>query len=103
MVQLIEPTASVSGTAGWMTIPAPFMRASQYATHAMDGALTGAIFSPPEISRFDREGNGYVPMLRAVTEAIRRGDTEHEWHPLQASVEVFDVLDSIRPGLRDIG
>ncbi|GGN40592.1 Gfo/Idh/MocA family protein [Streptomyces fuscichromogenes] len=98
MVQFIEPTASVSGTAGWMTIPAPFMQATQYATHATDGALTAKLFSP-EISRFDREGHGYVPMLRTVTDAIRRGDTEHEWHPLRASVEVFDVLDSIRSAL----
>ncbi|MFD3377554.1 MULTISPECIES: Gfo/Idh/MocA family protein [unclassified Streptomyces] len=99
MVQFIEPTASVSGTAGWMTIPAPFMRATQFATHALDGAFTGELFSSPEISRFDREGNGYVPMLRAVTEAILRGDTEHAWHPLRASVEVFDVLDGIRSAL----
>ncbi|WP_194903646.1 Gfo/Idh/MocA family protein [Catenulispora rubra] len=99
MVEFIDPTASVSGTAGWITIPAPFIRASQFATHATDGALTGAVFSSPEVSRFDREGNGYVPMLRAVTEAILCGDTEHEWHPLRASVEVFDVLDEIRSAL----
>ncbi|MFD4510217.1 Gfo/Idh/MocA family protein [Streptomyces sp. NPDC058464] len=99
MVQFIEPTASVSGTAGWMTIPAPFMRATQYATHALDGTFTGELFSSPDISRFDREGNGYIPMLRAVTEAILRGDTEHEWHPLRATVEVFDVLDGIRSAL----
>ncbi|MFE6822231.1 Gfo/Idh/MocA family protein [Streptomyces sp. NPDC057690] len=98
MVQFIEPTASVSGTAGWMTIPAPFMQATQFATHAMEDGLTAKLFSP-EVSRFDREGHGYVPMLRAVTEAIRRGDTEHEWHPLRATVDAFDVLDGIRAAL----
>lgn len=99
MVQFIEPTASASGTSGWMTIPAPFMAASQYAIHIMDGTLNGTVFSSPEISRFDREGNGYVPMFRAVTEAIRRGETEHEWHPLRASIDVFDVLDGIRSAM----
>ncbi|MGX9885551.1 Gfo/Idh/MocA family protein [Streptomyces sp. NPDC002276] len=99
MVQFIEPSASVSGTRGWMTIPAPFWASTQYATHAVGDGLSGELFSSPKMSRFDREGHGYVPMLRAVTEAILRGDTEHEWHPLGASIAVFDVLDGIRSAL----
>lgn len=37
-----------------------------------------------------------MPMLRAVTDAVRQGLTEHPLHPLEASIRTFVALDRIR-------
>lgn len=49
-----------------------------------------------EVIEVEREGNGYVPMLRAVTEAIRAGDLEHPLHTAAATAEIYSTLDEIR-------
>ena len=93
MVGYLEPSASLSGTAGWMTVPAPFWAADRYTRHS--GDIGEALMSPTTVA-FEREGHGYVPMLRAVAEAIAEGRLEHPIHPLSSSVAVARILDSIR-------
>ncbi|MFF2053544.1 Gfo/Idh/MocA family protein [Leifsonia sp. NPDC058194] len=93
MVEYLEPSASISGTSGWATIPAPFWAASGWELRAgsIGEALTGA-----RAEAYERIGNGYVPMLTAVGDAIGQGWTEHPLHTLAASVEALEVLDRIR-------
>jgi predicted dehydrogenase len=54
----------------------------------------------PEINResiaFPREGRGYVPMLRAVSDTVQRGGLEQELHPLANTIRTMGVLDEIR-------
>ncbi|MGO4298761.1 Gfo/Idh/MocA family protein [Leifsonia sp. RAF41] len=93
MVEYSEPTASVNGTDGWMTLPAPFWATDEYETHA--GGLAQALFEP-QTTRHERRGNGYVPMLEAVTEAIAAGLTEHPIHPFADAMSTIELLDDIR-------
>ncbi|WP_166350500.1 Gfo/Idh/MocA family protein [Phytoactinopolyspora limicola] len=47
----------------------------------------------PEVFQHLSEGHGYVPMLRAVAQAVREGRTECPEMPLADTVEVMRVLD----------
>lgn len=53
------------------------------------------------VTRFDylKEGAGYVPMLRAVVEAIQQGKTEH---PLRSHTETISVASTMDEVLRCI-
>ena len=93
MVGFLEPTAAVSGTRGWVDLPAPFWATDRYTRHA--GDIGEALMKPVAVS-FAREGFGYAPMLRAVDEAVRGGLLEHPIHPLSSSVAVARTLDRIR-------
>lgn len=92
MVGFLEPSASISGTAGWLGVPAPFWATNQYSRHTGD---LGRALMFPERLEFEREGNGYVPMLRAVSLAIADGLVEHPLHPLSETLAVARILDSI--------
>lgn len=96
MVEYIEPTASASGTEGWMTVPAPFWAANEFTTFS--GPIARAL-TEPRTTRHERRGNGYVPMLDAVTLAIAQRLTEHPLHTLADSVATLEVLDAIREAL----
>ncbi len=96
MVEFIEPTASISGTEGWITLPAPFWAATEFETRT--GGIAKAL-TEPVLVRHERRGNGYVPMLDAVTEAIRHGRREHAIHPLSESISILNVLDRIRAAM----
>jgi predicted dehydrogenase len=93
MVDFIDPSAAVNGTAGWITVPAPFWATNRFERHT--GTLAEAIMQPTS-AEFEREGMGYVPMLRAVERAIAAGQTEHPHHTLDATLAVARVLDDIR-------
>ncbi|TDP98480.1 MULTISPECIES: Gfo/Idh/MocA family protein [unclassified Leifsonia] len=93
MVDYAEPTATISGTEGWITIPAPFWSAFEYQKRS--GPIPDAL-ARVDTTTFTRDGFGYVPMLAAVTEAIMAGLTEHPTHPLADSVATLSVLDTIR-------
>lgn len=93
MVEFIDPTASVSGTRGWAQLPFPFWAADHYTVFG------GRTLLDPRIERSERQGNGYVPMLAAVQEAIGRGDIEHELHPWSDVDAVFAVIDTARTQL----
>jgi predicted dehydrogenase len=93
MVGYLDPSAAINGTAGWLSVPAPFWATDQYSRHA--GSI-GEALTAPETRRFEREGMGYVPMLRAVGEAIAQGRLEHPLHPWDAALAVARILDRIR-------
>ncbi|HWU30009.1 MAG TPA: Gfo/Idh/MocA family oxidoreductase [Microbacterium sp.] len=93
MVTYLEPTAAVSGTNGWATIAPPFWATDRYRLHAGD---LGEAFGEPTDRVFPQQGFGYVPMLRAVHEALSEGATQHPHHPLSDSVAVLQTLDTIR-------
>jgi predicted dehydrogenase len=92
MVEYLDMSAAVSGTTGWITIDTGFWFASQMTLHRFtpeEGKTT-------ETKETQREGHGYVPMLREVTAAIRDGEHEHPLHTMAEAARVFDTLDHIR-------
>ena len=91
MVEWLDLSASISGTQGWVTIDGGFWGASKLTVHRPTGFAEDR-----EVIDVGREGNGYVPMLRAVGEAIEQGLLEHPRHTTEAAAEVFDTLDEIR-------
>ena len=93
MVRYVDPSASINGTSGWITVPAPFWATDRYVRHI--GSIPDALMSP-STAEFTREGMGYVAMLRAVQDAIASGLTEHPLHPLDDTLAVARTLDSIR-------
>lgn len=96
MVEFVEPSAAVNGTQGWVGIPPMFWATTSYTLHA---GSWQAMFGNPPPTELPREGNGFVPMLRAVGEAIERGWPQHPDHDAAATIEVFRTLDAIRARL----
>lgn len=92
MVDFLDLSAAISGTAGWITIDPGFWFSSRLTVHAPTPA--GEIATT--VVQTQTEGYGYVPMLRAVTAAIRSGKREHPSHTLEDTVRTFDILDEIR-------
>lgn len=97
MTEFVDPSASISGTLGWITLPGMFWTSTTLLAHAG----TWAKMFAPEPIEHEREGNGYVPMLRAAGEAIRSGATEHPIHPASETVAVFRTLDTISQHVKD--
>lgn len=95
MTRWLDLSAAISGSQGWITIDGPFWAATSLTIHSYDH--TGETRVPVAV---DREGHGYVPMLRAVTESIGRGEHEHPLHTMDAAARVFDTLGEIRDRLR---
>jgi len=91
MVEFLDMSASISGTTGWITIDTGFWYASRLSVHRL--TAEGDVHESHEI---EREGNGYVPMLREVSAAIRGAKPEHPWHTLEDTALVFDTMDEIR-------
>jgi predicted dehydrogenase len=90
MMEWADPTASVSGTGGWIHLPFPFWATDRFAVH------TGRALFEPRVEVAPRAGRGYVPMLAAVQEALLRGDREHSLHPWSEVRAVFRVIDDAR-------
>jgi predicted dehydrogenase len=93
MVEFIDPSAAINGTEGWLEVPAPFWATDRYTRHV--GSVGDALMAP-HAATFVREGMGYVPMLRAVQDAVLDGLTEHPFHPLGDSLAIARILDDIR-------
>ncbi|MGW8484516.1 Gfo/Idh/MocA family protein [Microbacterium sp. NPDC055903] len=93
MIEYSEPTASINGTSGWLTLDVPFWAARSFSIRKgeLGEALAGA-----HARSFDVAGFGYVPMLDGVQQAIGRGLTQHPWRTLDDSVASLTVLDGIR-------
>lgn len=97
MTEFVDPSASVSGTLGWITLPGMFWTSTTLQVHAGSWAKMFA----PEPMEHEREGNGYVPMLRAAGEAIRSGASEHPIHTASETIAVFRTLDTISKHVKD--
>lgn len=93
MTDYLEPSATLSGRGGWLSIDAPFWSSDTYTVHA--GAIGDALRHPRRETR-TIEGFGYVPMLRDVQEAVSAGLSEHPIHPLGSSIRTAGILDLIR-------
>ncbi len=92
MLEWIDPSAAISGTDAYVTIGGGFWYASQLTIH--HPLPWGQ--RRQEVIEVEREGNGYVPMLRAVTDAIRAGALEHPVHTAAATAEIYATCDEIR-------
>lgn len=95
-LEFADLSGSVSGTKGWMVLPGPFWATTSLRMHT--GSWQNIIHAPEAID-LDREGNGYIPMLRGVSDAIAAGFTEHPVHTAADTVAVFRTLDKIRAAI----
>jgi predicted dehydrogenase len=81
--------ATIGGSTGFLTYDAPFLSAGSFRIE------TPPEGTPREIT-VELEGNGYVPMFRAVGEAIADGLLEHPLRPLADTIAVLETIDEIR-------
>ncbi|WP_426738196.1 Gfo/Idh/MocA family protein [Plantibacter sp. 2H11-2] len=93
MLDFVDPSASISGSRGWIEIQAMFWATDRAAVHA--GSVE-ALWERPEPVEHPRQGNGYVPMIRAVEEALSTGVLEHADHDREATHAVASVMDDVR-------
>ncbi|BCW44752.1 Gfo/Idh/MocA family oxidoreductase [Arthrobacter sp. StoSoilB5] len=96
MTEFVDPSAAISGGKGWITIPGMFWTSTTLQIHA---GSWEEMFAPEPIDHL-REGNGYVPMLRAANEAIQIGAIQHPIHPAKDTIAVFRTLDTIASRVR---
>jgi predicted dehydrogenase len=92
-LRAISPlTAYVAGSTGVIEIPGPFWSPGGFVQRRP--AATGGWATSDEFT-YEREGNGYAPMLRAVSEAILAGKTEHELRTHSETVAVAESMDEV--------
>jgi predicted dehydrogenase len=96
MVDFIDPSASIGGTEGWISLAAPFWATREFKVY--NGDIMTALFEP-QSHPFEPEGFGYTPMFRAVAEAIGSGATEHPLHTGTDTLKTFALLDTIKAQL----
>ena len=89
-----DPSASVSGPGGWIHVHAPFWVTTAFSIYTA-GPHASMFTNPDQITK-QPEGNGYVPMIRAVDRAIRLGKLQHPHHARPATEAVFRTLDAIK-------
>ena len=94
----VIPAASIAGTNGFILVDMPFWVPKGYDVYPR-GLGPGA--PPPTRVETEPEGSGYVPMFRAVSEAIQSGWTEHPAHPLSATISALELVDEVRRQLLD--
>ena len=84
-------TAFAAGTKGSIALDPAFWAAGGFSQRGPDSPGSG------EAQRFtyEREGNGYVPMLRAVSAAILDGRTEHELRSHAETIAVAETMDEV--------
>lgn len=90
--EFLDLSAAVSGERGWITIDPMFWAGSTAHVHA---GSAERIFRAPEQVEHPRVGNGYGPMLEAVTAAIDSGVREHPWRDAATTISVTRTLDRI--------
>ena len=84
-------SASISGAGGRIDIHEAFWSDTTYTVRHPDGSS--------EVHTEPKEGNGYIPMLRAVHEARVNGWLEHPISPLSESVALMRTVDRVRAAL----
>ena len=92
----VNPVASIGGTDGIIALEAPFFAADSFRVELwpdMDWRTESV----------DIEGAGYVPMFRAVGEAIEDGLLEHPLRPLRDTIDVLKTMDEVRRQLTESG
>jgi predicted dehydrogenase len=81
--------ATVGGTSGLVDVGPIFLAADSF-------TVLKPPFGEPRTVTEPREGNGYVPMFRAVSEAIADGLLEHPDRPLRDTIAVLETIDEVR-------
>ncbi|MDP3950927.1 Gfo/Idh/MocA family protein [Microbacterium sp.] len=94
--EFLDLSAAVSGELGWITLE-PMFWAGTSATVRAGNATR--IFRDPERIEHPRIGNGYKPMLEAVSDAVAAGKMEHPWHDAATTIAVTRTLDRILAGI----
>jgi predicted dehydrogenase len=92
----VDPVASVGGSRGVISLDAPFFFSGSYRVLTLPGFAVR-----PESAA--NEGRGYVPMFRAVSEAIADGLLEHPDRPLRDTIAVLETIDEVRRQLTSRG
>ncbi len=93
MVDFVDPSASISGTEGWIVVPGMFWAAQGLRVHRGDW---DGMFVNPQQLELPWEGFGYRPMFTAVRDALRDGLLQHPRHDERATVSVIRTLEQIR-------
>ena len=88
---LLACDASISGSAGRIRILPAFWAAEAFVIERP----TGGIELDVEEVRMPKVGNGYVPMLEAVADALRDGRLEHELSSHAATLRVMRAVDDV--------
>jgi predicted dehydrogenase len=82
-------SAFVAGTKGSIELPGPFWGAERFVQRGMGVGVVTDEFT------YEREGNGYVPMLRAVCAAILDGRTQLDERTHAESIAVAETMDEV--------
>jgi predicted dehydrogenase len=85
----VNPVATVGGSAGFVAFDQPFMSAESFRVETPPDGEPRRVTVP-------QEGAGYVPMFRAVGDAIADGLREHPWRPLADTIDVLETMDEVR-------
>ena len=85
----VDPVASVGGSRGAISLDAPFFFRGSYHVLALPELTTRS-------ETVANEGRGYVPMFRAVGEALADGLLEHPLRPLADTIAVLETIDEVR-------
>lgn len=95
----LSNTAEVAGSLGRIEVQAPIFNPRGLTQYTW---APGDSWAAPEVESFshEQEGNGYVPMLRAVSQAISAGELEHPFRTHEASLQVMQTMEEI---LRQLG
>ena len=88
---LLACDASISGSTGRIRILPAFWAAEAFVIERPLGGIELAV----EEVRLPKVGNGYVPMLEAVAEALRDGRLEHELSSHAATLRVMRAVDAV--------
>jgi predicted dehydrogenase len=88
---LLACDASISGSTGRIRILPAFWAAEAF---VIERPLGGIDFDVEEV-RLPKVGNGYVPMLEAVADALRDGRLEHELSSHAATLRVMRAVDAV--------
>ncbi|HEX7834975.1 MAG TPA: Gfo/Idh/MocA family oxidoreductase [Pseudolysinimonas sp.] len=91
----VPPRAWLGGTKGSIEFDAPLFSPRSLTV------TTGTPPTPPAVEtiEFAVEGAGYVPMFRAVNDAILAGHIAHPIHPVAATVQTLRTMEAIRDAL----
>lgn len=88
---MLPLNAAIGGSEGMVELAEAFWSDTSYTLRRPDGSRETVVTQ--------REGNGYVPMLRAVREAVSSGWSEHPLCPLDDSVALMSTVDRVRAQL----
>jgi predicted dehydrogenase len=85
----ISPAGSVGGSDGLISVGPLFLAAESF-------TVVKPPFGEPRTVAEPSEGRGYVPMFRAVGQAVADGLLQHPDRPLRDTIAVLETIDEVR-------